>query len=258
MSKSIKHVTPVVLSYLGAFGVIATSILAAKATPKALTKIRDDSCAKHNGNPEAYTKIEAIRSAWTCYIPASIMGTTTIICIFGANILNKRQQVAISSAYALLSTSYQEYKDKVKEIYGEEAHRKIIDSLMVEKAKDVYMYTNGICDTSSLTFDNRDEEEVRLFYDSFSKRYFEASLSQVLEAEYHLNRNFCLGYPICLNYFYELLGLSGVDGGDELSWFWSDEIVWIDFDHHKTTLEDGLEVCVVDFVYYPRFDDDDD
>lgn len=252
--------SPTMLSCLGAVGVIATSVLAVKATPKAIRRIRNDSCVNHDGDPNAYTKLEAIQSAWICYIPATVVGVSTIVCIFGANVLNKRQQASISSAYALLNSSYQDYKDKLKELYGEEAHQKIIDSIMVEKASDVYASTMGICDCSSLSFDERNPDDVRLFYDSFSKRYFESTIPQVLEAEYHINRNWCLGASVCVNEFYDFLGIEGIPGGDELGWHWmySDGLAWIDFDHHKTILEDGLEVYVIDFVYNPQLEMDED
>ena len=184
----------------------------------------------HDGDPEAYSKLEAVRSAWVCYIPAAISGTATILCIFGANVLNKRQQASISSAYALLNSSYQDYKDKLKELYGEEAHQKIIDSIMVEKAENTYVSACGLCDNTSLAFDERNPEDVRLFYDSFSKRYFESTVAQVLEAEYHLNRNWCLGASVYVNDFYNFLGMPTIPGGDELGWHWiySDGLAWID------------------------------
>ena len=96
------------------------------------------------------------------------------------------------------------------------------------------------------------------FYDAFSRRYFESTIAQVLEAEYHLNRNLSLGGDVCINDFYNFLGIEPIDGGDYLSWFYfyEDGISWIDFNHRKTVLEDGLEVYVVDIVYTPRMDDE--
>lgn len=202
VEKYLRKASPTILSCLGAVGVVTTSILAVKATPKAIRRIRNDSCVNHDGDPNAYTKREAIQSAWICYIPAVAVGASTIICIFGANILNKRQQASISSAYALLNSSYQDYRDKLKELYGEEAHQKIVDSIMVEKAENTYVSACGLCDDMSLVFDERNPEDVRLFYDSFSKRYFENTVAQVLEAEYHLNRNWCLGASVYVNDFY--------------------------------------------------------
>lgn len=248
--------SPTVLTFLGAAGVIATSVLAVRVTPKAVHKIRADSRINHDGDPEAFTKAEAIRSAWICYIPAAITGTATIVCIFGANILNKHQQAAISSAYALVNNAYSEYRTKLKELYGEEAHQKIIDAIAKEKSRDVYISSSGICSSSSLAFDERNSEDMRLFYDSYSRRYFESTVPQVLEAEYHLNRNWILGACVTINDFYEFLGIAPIEGGDDAGWFWEDGITWIDFNHHKTVLDDGLEVYVIDLEYAPKISDD--
>lgn len=254
----LKHGSPTILTCLGAIGVVATSVLAIQATPKAVRKIRADSCINHDGDPDVYTKMEAFQSAWLCYIPASLVGMSTIACIFGANILNKHQQATITSAYTLLSNTYQDYERKTKEIFGEEGHQKIIDAIAAERADDVYISSPGICGSDSLSFSERNPEDVRLFYDSFSERYFESTISQVLEAEYHLNRNWALGREICVNDLYDFLGIDKIPGGEALGWFYEDGISWIDFNHHKTVLNDGLEVYVIDIEYPPRLWDEDD
>ena len=223
-----------------------------------MRKIRADSCINHDGDPDAYTKTEAFQSARLCYIPASLVGMSTIACIFGANILNKHQQATITSAYALLSNTYQDYERKTKEIFGEEGHQKIIDAIAAERADDVYISSPGICGSDSLSFSERNPEDVRLFYDSFSERYFESTIPQVLEAEYHLNRNWALGREICVNDLYDFLGIDKIPGGEALGWFYEDGISWIDFNHHKTVLNDGLEVYVIDIEYPPRLWDEDD
>lgn len=133
----LKHGSPTILTCLGAIGVVATSVLAIQATPKAVRKIRADSCINHDGDPDAYTKMEAFQSAWLCYIPASLVGMSTIACIFGANILNKHQQATITSAYTLLSNTYQDYERKTKEIFGEEGHQK---SSMPLRLKEQMMF----------------------------------------------------------------------------------------------------------------------
>lgn len=215
----LRKASPTILSGLGAAGVIVTSVLAVRATPKALRKIRADSKTNHDGDPEAYSKLEAVKSAWVCYIPAAISGTATIFCIFGANVLNKRQQVALTSAYALLNDSYNNYKDKLKELYGEEAHQKIVDAIAAEKAKDVYITSTGLVRNSSLDFDEHDPNDERLFYDAYSNRYFESSIN--------------------------------LEGGDTVGWSIDTGIYWIDFNHSKVTLDDGLEVLVIDMDWVP-------
>lgn len=251
----LRKASPMILSCLGAIGVVITSVMAVRATPKAIRKIRADSRENHDGDSEAYSKLEAVQSAWIYYIPAAISGTATIFCIFGANVLSKQQQAAITSAYALLNDSYNAYKDKLKELYGNEAHQKIIDAITAERAKDVYISAEGLCESTSLSFDAPNPDDLRLFYDTFSGRYFESSVEQVLQAEYHLNRNWILGACMCVNDFYEFLGIEPIQGGNDLGWFYEDGIGWIDFNHRKVVLEDGLEVYVIDMIWSPRLED---
>lgn len=247
--KNLKKASPTLLSCFGAVGVIGTSALAVKA----LRKIRADSRENHN-DPNAYTKLEAIQSAWIYYVPSVVMGAATIICIFGANILNKRQQAALTSAYALLNDAYQDYRDKLKELYGEDAHRKIMEAIAVEKADDVYIASDGFIGGGSLDIEEHNPDDNVLFYDSYSKRYFESSLNRVIQAEYYSNRDFAIGTQLSVNDFYGFLGLDPIDDGDEIGWTMSSGYSWIDFRHYKTTLEDGLEVCIIDMDYVPELD----
>ena len=86
----LRKASPTILSGLGAAGVIVTSVLAVRATPKALRKIRADSKVNHDGDPEAYSKLEAVRSAWVCYIPTAISGTASFYICFMIQILRLR------------------------------------------------------------------------------------------------------------------------------------------------------------------------
>ena len=129
IGRSLKKASPTILTCIGAAGVVATAVLAVKATPKADSLIKADSRRNHDGDPYAATKLEAVKSCWKCYIPAAATGVATIICIFGANTLNKKQQASLASAYALVNRSYSDYKHKLKELYGEDAHKKIMGSV---------------------------------------------------------------------------------------------------------------------------------
>lgn len=146
----IRKYSPAALSCVASAGVVVTAIAAAKATPRAVALVYADSRKKHDGDPYAYTKKEAFIAAWKCYIPAVAFGASTIACIMGANALNQRQQAALTSAYALVQSSYKEYKDKLKELYGEEAHNAIVDSIAKEKCKDISISANGGWYDSSL------------------------------------------------------------------------------------------------------------
>lgn len=235
-----------ILTTIGGIGVVATSVLSIKATPKAMQLIEE---AKEEKGEEL-SSFEVMKVAWKPYIPAVLIGTATIACIFGANTLNKRQQVSLMSAYALLDNSYKEYKNKLKELYGEEAHQNILEAIAAEKAENVGINTPGYVSNNRLYLDDKCGE-TRLFYDEYGKRFFETTLEQVISAEYHLNRNYVLrGYTI-LNEFYEFLGIEPTDYGNEIGWAISDDgTFWIDFDHYQTEI-DGVECYIIDMPFGP-------
>lgn len=151
-----------VLTCLGAVGVIATSVLTAKAVPKASRLLKN--AEKEKG--EELTKVEKVKTAAPAYIPAIVVGASTIACIFGANALNLNQQASLMSAYALLDNSYKEYRKKVEEIYGEEADDRIVEEI----AKDKYQ-----------EWAEEIEEGEQLFYDLNSMQYFTSTVDHVLQ-----------------------------------------------------------------------------
>ena len=242
----LKHNSSTVLTIVGAIGVVITSVMTAKATVKAFELINEEECEKKR----ELTKKEAVITAAPSYFPAILIGASTIACILGANVLNKRQQAMLSSAYAFVNASFKEYKNKVKELYGEEAHGSIINAIAAEKAKGSHIA--AVYMGSECNFPIDDDSEPRLFYDEFSERYFEATIEQVLEAEYHLNRLYILRGYADLNEFYGFLGLEKTDYGDALGWAPLDEsMFWIDFNHRKVVMEDGLECYFLEMPFEP-------
>lgn len=239
-----------ILTIAGGVGVIATTITAVKATPKALKQI--EKVKEENG--VELTNYELAKAAAPAYIPTIIMGVSTLICIFGANVLNKRHQAAIVSAYTLVDTSFKEYKKKLKELYGEEAHEKIVDAIAIEKAEDMYVRNSYMCGTCDLTSDKSCSDTVT-FYDEHSGRFFESTIEQVIQAEYHLNRNYILRGYSYLNEFYEFLGIEETDYGSVLGWTPTDDgEYWIEFNHRKSIGEDGMEYYVIEMPFEPSYD----
>lgn len=229
-----------ILTCVGGVGAVATAVMAVKATPKALQLLEQ---AKEEKGEEL-TKLEVVKIAGPSYIPSVAMGVGTLACIFGANVLNKHQQAAMMSAYALLDGSYKDYKKKVEELYGKEANLHVIE----EVAKDKY-----------------DEEDIEvegdklLFYDDFSNRYFESTMENVIKAEYEINRKISLWGGVYLNEFYDALNVPRVDYGDYLGWSsgglmemaWAD---WLDFYHEKVVMDDGLECYIITMSTEPMYD----
>lgn len=242
----LKSALPTALSIVGIIGLAATTIMAVKVTPKAMKLIETKKAEKS----DELTRTETVKTVWKLYIPTAVIGISTVSCIIGANVFNKRQQASIASAYALVSNAYLEYKSKVKELYGKETHEKILTSIAAEKSHAKPIYAGSFIANSCLDFG--EEEDEMLFYDAFSSRYFTSTMSRVLQAEYHLNRNYAIAGGVAINDFYDFLGIDQMDGGDSVGWSCGDsEILWIDFDHKKVTLDDGLEAHIIEMIFEP-------
>lgn len=227
----LKRNSSTILTCIGAAGVIATAVTASIATPKAIKLLEE---AKEEKG-EDLTKIETLAVAAPSYIPAILIGASTIACIFGANILNKHQQAALASAYALLDSSYKEYRSKLKELYGEDADRAIRSAIAKDKLNQEKL---------------PDVDDTKLFFDYFSGRYFESTSEKVEQAEYNLRMSLVAKDYAYLNDFYNELGLKPINYVGELGWSigacsghdWSS---WIDFGHEEVTTDDGLECTII-------------
>lgn len=235
----VKRNSSTILTCIGGVGVVATSVMAVKATPKAIRLI--EQAEEEKG--DKLTKTEKVVVAGPAYIPAAVTGVATIACIFGANALNKKHQASLMSAYALLDSSYKDYKNKVGELYGEEADEHVRDELAKDKYEDEDVQVgNG----------------KQLFYDEFSGRYFESTMADVLRAEYEVNRRLSQFAGLYLNDWYDLLDIPRVDYGDYMGWS-SSELYdatwesWLDFDHKKVTMDDGLECFIISISFDPTF-----
>lgn len=223
---------PTILTILGGIGVVATAVLAAKETPKAVEILR----AAKEEKGEELTTTEKVVNAAPAYIPAIVTGAATIACIFGANTLNEHQQATLMSAYALLDNSYKEYKKKVVELYGEEGDAQV----RAEIAKDHI-------DEADIP---EEDDGKLLFFDDYSSRYFRSTMEQVQKAEYRLNRTLFMYDYVSLNEFYKDLGLEPIEAGWVTGWtrdvnqerHWQE---WVDFIHEKVTMDDGLECYIL-------------
>lgn len=250
----LKRSSPTILTCVGAIGVVATSILAVKATPKAcqiLENERYERSYKTDKDSEYYQDLkplEVVQLTWQCYIPTALVGLSTISCIFGANVLSKRNQASLVSAYTFLNQSYRQYRGAAKTVYGKDADSKI----KAQMAKDTYVSADGY---SLYSADMDPESEQVLCYDLFSKRYFTSTMAAVLNAQYHINRNLCLRGDTTVNEFYEFLGIDNIDCGDEIGWSMDElmegGIMWLDFDNSQTTMEDGMVCCVISALWDP-------
>lgn len=236
VERFLKKNSSTILTLVGSGGVIVTTVLAIKATPKALKLIENEKQHKKD-----LTKLDIVKVAWKPYIPTIISGCSTISCILGANYLNMKNQASIMSAYALLDNSYKEYREKTKDVYGDDAEirKKVIESRFNDS-----VHTNS--------------EEI-LFFDYQSLRFFESTFEDVLKAEHLFLHNYGINGVTNLNEYYKYVGLEPTDYGNIMGWssLESHNIYGyedLSIDYEKITMSNGLECWNILFSIDPSED----
>ena len=238
----LKYKSPTILSCAAAVGMVSTVVLAIKATPKAvyLLEERKETLAEL-GNYEL-TPLDVVKTVWKGYIPTVAVGGATLICIVGANALNQRNQTSLTSAYVLLDQSYKKYRTSANAVFGDDADKKI----KAVMANEVYIRGDGFLSNGCTYVPHLDDSDICLFYDDCSRRYFNATLASVINAEYHINRNLQLRGWVSINEFYDFLGIPQITGGEDVGWniqyIYENGMSWIDFENEYIVLEDGI-VC---------------
>lgn len=233
-----KH-SPEILTGIGIAGMITTTVLAVKATPKALTLLEDARYEKGT----ALTPVEKVKVAWKPYVPAVVTGAVSVGCLIGANSVHARRTTALAAAYQLSETALAEYREKVLETLGEKKEKAVRETISQDRVEkqpvsksEVYITNTG--DT--------------LFMDPLSKRYFKSDIELIRRAENTLNKQMLqdiTGY-VSLNDFYSELGLDYTDVGFDLGWN-VDKL--IDLDFHATQADDGRPCLAIDYLVPPRY-----
>ena len=240
-----KH-SPEILTGIGIAGMITTTILAVKATPKALESIEEKKRELvHDQEIDIDDKlsvVETIKVAWKPYIPAAITCVTSTACLICANSVNMKRITALSTAYKLSEPALTEYKEKVIETVGAKKEKVIREKVAEEKIKRNPSANTGIIITGKGT---------TRFLDYHSGRRFESDINTIDKAENILNRKLTNEMYVSLNEFYDYLGLDHTGEGSLLGW--GVDIGYIEIDKHAIIDDDGQPCIVLEYNIAPYY-----
>lgn len=233
--------SPEILTGIGIAGMITTTVLAVRATPKALKLIEEK---KNEDWVDELSPLEVVKTAWKPYIPAAVTCIASTVCLIGASSVNTKRNAALATAYKLSETALSEYREKVIETIGEKKEKTVRDKVAEERVKK-----NPVSKSEVIVTNNG----ATLCFDPISARYFKSSIDKIKRAENELNKQMLhdiSGY-VSLNDFYDELGLDHTSVGDDLGWN-VDRLIDISF---SSQLNDNGEPSVVlDYLVAPKYD----
>lgn len=234
-----KH-SPEILIGLGVAGLLGTTILAVRETPKALKLLENK---KKELDVEKLSVKDTVKTVWKNYIPCAVLAVTSVACIVGASNISARRNAALAAAYAIGNKAFSDYKEEVINLLGEEKDKEI-----KEKVADKLLKENPVTNKEVIITDNNEH----LCYDEITGRYFKSSQNKIKEAQNVINDRLRDEMWVSLNDLYYELCLPNVRVGDDLGWNIDDG--YLDIILSSRIAEDGTPCLTLDYSIGPRYD----
>lgn len=237
MTAGKKH-APGIFMGIGIVGMVSATVLAVKATPKALTLIEEK---KKETGKEKLTVMETVKTAGPCYIPTAISSVLGVACLVTSGTVSHKRNTALAAACALSESALTEYQAKTLETVGQKKEQEIRDAIakdQVEKIpKDQEVYLTGKGET--------------LCYDTLCGRPFRTDIEKLKQGLNEFNRQLLREESLSLNDLYYQIGLDETELGREVGWNVADGLV--DY-YFSSQLTSNNEPClVVGFTNPPTY-----
>ena len=239
VKKELSDHSPEILTGLGIAGMFSAVIFSIRATPKARDAIEKK---KQELNKKKLTIPEAIGASWKYYIPTAASFAVGTACIIGSDNIAKKRTAALAAAYSITETALTEYKDKVREVVGENKEDRVYDKISEEQVKKDPPKSNEIVFVT---------KDGILFREPITKRYFQSTSDIVGRAEVELNRDLLNSGFISMNDVFYMLGLEMTDDiMDEIGWDANHEP--IEFVKTPVAIGDDQVCWAIQYRYPPQ------
>ena len=242
LQHSMRKHQPEILTGIGIAGFITTTIMAVKATPKALdlmAEVKEDH--ECDTDRKAFCKDVLLKVA-PVYIPATLVGGLSAACLIGASSINFRRNAALATAYALSESALKDYQEKVVETMGPKKDRAVRDAIAKDKVEQNPSSSKEVIITG---------KGESLCLDMLSGRHFYSDIDKLKKAENELNYRMLRDGYISVNEFYAEIGLDGIALGYELGWRVDRGRLELDY---SAQLDEGVPCIVISYSIAPQYD----
>ena len=229
---AISDKSPEILIGFGLAGMLTSTVLAVKATPKALDILEQED--------RELSKVDKVKLTWKCYAPVAIGYCASAACIIGANSVNSKRNAVLAGAYKISEAALLEYRDKVTEVLGEEKEKEIRDSIAEDRVRKTERKGEVIVAGKGDT----------LCYDMHSGRYFKSNMDEIKRKLNEINYKLMQDNILSVNDFYDQIGLDPINTGYDFGWLVDDGLIQLYFTSILT--EDGQPCLAVHFDNMPR------
>lgn len=262
---SLKKRSPEIMVAVGVVGVVASAVIACRATTK-VSGILDDTkeqmdkiheCSETKPENE-YSDEDAKKDTAIVYVktgvklaklyaPSVILGALSIASILASNNILRKRNVALAAAYTAVDTSFKEYRSRVVERFGEEIDKELRYSIKDKIIKETVTDESGKEKTVEKIVKVADPN----VYSDYARFFDETNPNWEKDSEYNLmflrsqqayanDKLVAQGY-LYLNDVYDMLGIPRSKAGQIVGWVYNPDNPigdnYVDFGIYDTNRE---------------------
>lgn len=280
-----KH-SPEILIVTGVVGVVASAVMACKATTK-VSEILDDAKVQIDSvhaviendqiSEEMYSEEDGKKDLAIIYMqtglkfiklygPSVLLGALSITSILASNNILRKRNVALAAAYTVVDTGFKEYRGRVIERFGKELDRELRYNIKAKKIEEVVVDEDGneqVTESVVEVIENpvKTYSSYARFYDDGCKGWTKNAADNLVflrQVQCMANERLRDNKHLFLNEVYDMLGIPRSQEGQVVGWVYNEKAPtgdnFVDFgmyDGHKEKSRDfvnGIErVILLDF-----------
>lgn len=242
----LKKASPEILVVAGIAGVVASTVMACKATTKA-----GDIVAAHNKEmdkmrraselkPADYTAEDVKKDTVIVYTqtavkfiklygPSVVLGVASIVCIVGSHNILRKRNVALAAAYTAVDKGFKEYRNRVVERFGEELDKELRYNIKAKEFEETTVDSKGKEKTVKKTVSVADPNE----YSDYARVFDNGSYGWSKDAESNLiflkqqqnwaNEVLKSKGHLFLNEVYDMLNIPRTKAGQVVGWIYDEK-----------------------------------
>lgn len=246
-----KH-SPEILVVAGVVGIVASTIMACKATTK-VSEIVDETketidtihdCVGkglHTSDGEEYTQeiankdlaIVYVQTGWKLvklYGPSVALGIASIGCMVGSNRILRKRNIALAAAFKAVDTSFKEYRGRVIDRFGKEMDRELRFGIKAKEIEETVVDENGNETTVTKTVEVADPNVAHSIYsvvwcegNAGWTRNAELNKVFLIQTQNAANDKLRLNGILTLNEVYDMLGVPRTAYGQIAGWVYTED-----------------------------------
>ncbi len=234
-----KH-SPEILIAVGVVGVVASTVLACKATTKLNETINEDKKKIDEIHEKAIameeepdSKALTVAYAHTAldvtklYAPSVVLGAASITSIIVSHNILKNRNVALSAALGAVTTSFNEYRARVRERFGEDLDRELRYDMKSADIEETTTTEDGLEVTTRKTVTGieggTDLSDYARWLDSSCTGVWSEDIGQNITSlrmtQQYFNDKLHTEGHVFLNDVYKELGMQPTKAGQVVGWY---------------------------------------